>query len=80
MRAISNHGGRFRLPSQPYTRERVLPYPPFLASSSSPYSRILIPSSLIGGIDPAKCLAVTLDVGTDNEELLHDKLYVVRLL
>ncbi|KAL1692091.1 hypothetical protein GGG16DRAFT_90404 [Schizophyllum commune] len=32
--------------------------------------------TLIGGIDPAKCLAVTLDVGTDNEELLGDKLYV----
>ncbi|KAL1749263.1 hypothetical protein HDZ31DRAFT_59546 [Schizophyllum fasciatum] len=32
--------------------------------------------TLIGGIDPSKCLAVTLDVGTDNEELLNDKLYV----
>ncbi|KAI5885387.1 uncharacterized protein SCHCODRAFT_02644610 [Schizophyllum commune H4-8] len=32
--------------------------------------------TLIGGIDPSKCLAVTLDVGTDNEELLGDKLYV----
>ncbi|KIK71481.1 hypothetical protein GYMLUDRAFT_33660 [Collybiopsis luxurians FD-317 M1] len=32
--------------------------------------------SLIGGIDPSKALAVTLDVGTDNEDLLKDPLYV----
>ncbi|KAI0756106.1 hypothetical protein C8Q80DRAFT_1091742 [Daedaleopsis nitida] len=32
--------------------------------------------TLIGGVDPAKALAVTLDVGTDNEDLLNDRLYV----
>jgi hypothetical protein len=35
--------------------------------------------SLVGGIDPARALAVTLDVGTDNQDLLKDELYVVRL-
>ncbi|KAJ7492274.1 hypothetical protein FB451DRAFT_1336243 [Mycena latifolia] len=32
--------------------------------------------SLIGGIDPSQSLSVVLDVGTDNEELLNDHLYV----
>lgn len=32
---------------------------------------------LLAGIDPARTLSVTLDVGTDNEELLNDPLYVV---
>ena len=32
---------------------------------------------LIGGIDPSKALSVTLDVGTDNKDLLEDELYVV---
>ncbi|QRV94013.1 malate dehydrogenase [Ceratobasidium sp. AG-Ba] len=32
--------------------------------------------SLIGGIDPSKALSVTLDVGTDNKDLLEDELYV----
>ncbi|KAJ3993652.1 hypothetical protein F5050DRAFT_1844747, partial [Lentinula boryana] len=31
---------------------------------------------LIGGIDPSKAVAVTLDVGTNNENLLNDPLYV----
>ncbi|TDL25719.1 hypothetical protein BD410DRAFT_813441 [Rickenella mellea] len=32
--------------------------------------------TLIGGIDPAKTISVTLDVGTNNEDLLKDPLYV----
>ena len=35
--------------------------------------------SLLAGIDPSKAISVTLDVGTDNEELRNDHLYVVRL-
>jgi hypothetical protein len=31
----------------------------------------------VGGIDPASCLSVMLDVGTDNKKLLDDELYVV---
>ncbi|KAJ2930342.1 hypothetical protein H1R20_g6763, partial [Candolleomyces eurysporus] len=31
---------------------------------------------LVGGLDPSKTLAVMLDVGTNNEELLNDPLYV----
>ncbi|KXN85994.1 NAD-dependent malic enzyme, mitochondrial [Leucoagaricus sp. SymC.cos] len=32
--------------------------------------------TLIGGLDPARSLSVMLDVGTDNEKLLNDRLYV----
>ncbi|OCH92971.1 hypothetical protein OBBRIDRAFT_725739 [Obba rivulosa] len=32
--------------------------------------------TLLAGMDPSKTLCVTLDVGTDNENLLNDRLYV----
>jgi hypothetical protein len=49
----------------------------------SPFSTyFLIPHAdrLLAGINPSKSLSVTLDVGTDNETLLNDPLYVVRSL
>lgn len=33
---------------------------------------------MIGGLDPSKSLSVVLDVGTNNKDLLEDRLYVVR--
>ncbi|MEJ7799722.1 MAG: oxaloacetate-decarboxylating malate dehydrogenase, partial [Ilumatobacter sp.] len=36
----------------------------------------LVLYSAVGGIDPARSLAVLLDVGTDNEQLLDDPLYL----
>ncbi|EED85241.1 predicted protein [Postia placenta Mad-698-R] len=33
-------------------------------------------NSLIAGVNPSRTLSITLDVGTDNEELLNDRLYV----
>lgn len=33
--------------------------------------------SLLAGINPVKSLSVVLDVGTDNETILNDPLYVV---
>ncbi|KAG5638507.1 hypothetical protein H0H81_012312 [Sphagnurus paluster] len=32
--------------------------------------------TLVGGIDPSRSLSVTLDVGTNNQDLLNDELYV----
>jgi hypothetical protein len=34
---------------------------------------------LIGGMNPEKSIAVALDVGTDNDELLNDPLYMVSI-
>ena len=36
--------------------------------------------SLLAGIAPTKSVPVVLDVGTNNESLLNDPLYVVRLV
>ena len=35
--------------------------------------------TLVGGVDPAKILPIALDVGTNNEDLLKDEMYLVRL-
>jgi len=35
--------------------------------------------TLVGGVDPAKILPIALDVGSNNEELLKDDMYLVRL-
>jgi malic enzyme len=36
--------------------------------------------TLVGGLDPAKTLSVVLDVGTNNDKLLNDPLYVVSVV
>ncbi|RXW14347.1 hypothetical protein EST38_g11503, partial [Candolleomyces aberdarensis] len=41
-----------------------------------PVSSFKMLDRLVGGLDPSKTLAVMLDVGTNNEELLNDPLYV----
>lgn len=47
----------------------------FLHNRDSLYSFSIY--SLLGGIDPSRTLSVTLDVGTNNDDLLNDPLYVV---
>lgn len=47
-----------------FTDPRVLPF-------------LIKTARLLAGMNPATSLAVTLDVGTDNENLLNDNLYVV---
>ncbi|KAI0325405.1 hypothetical protein GY45DRAFT_1260925 [Cubamyces sp. BRFM 1775] len=44
-------------------------FKPISAAKSAIYT-------LLAGVDPAKTLSVTLDVGTDNDDLLNDRLYV----
>lgn len=34
--------------------------------------------TLVAGVDPARILPVALDVGTNNEDLLKDDMYLVR--
>ncbi|OJT08022.1 NAD-dependent malic enzyme, mitochondrial [Trametes pubescens] len=46
------------------------------AESAGSPARVLTCRRLLAGVNPAKALSVTLDVGTDNEELLNDHLYV----
>jgi len=52
-----------------------------LSTRGFAYSRVLPflikTTRLLAGMNPATSLAVTLDVGTDNENLLNDNLYVV---
>ena len=56
--------------------------PPFirkytLTFAQANFDQILY--SLLAGIAPTKSLSVILDVGTNNESLLSDPLYVVRI-
>ena len=65
--------------SQPRSRRCIRTYIsyPSLQSSVSSFKML---DRLVGGLDPSKTLAVMLDVGTNNEELLNDPLYVVSLI
>ena len=63
---------RLPQPNPPSTRES-------LSCRVGQWQRVnLVQYSLIGGVDPAKALSVTLDVGTDNENLLND--HILRVL
>ena len=59
---------RYLQPRQPSTRT-------LLVAVQNSYEPFIF--RLIGGIDPSKTLSVTLDVGTNNKDLLEDPLYVV---
>jgi hypothetical protein len=60
---------RYPPPSHLSTRELV----------QLPPLAVLTSIRLLAGVNPARSLAVTLDVGTDNDSLLNDELYVVSL-
>ena len=68
---------KYRQGSYIHVRLLIIPFLHFaynlwlLTSDCSTWHR------LVGGVHPAKALPVILDVGTDNEDLLSDPLYVV---
>jgi hypothetical protein len=56
--------------------------PPFIRRYPLTFTQVnfdQVMYSLLAGIAPTKSLSVVLDVGTNNESLLHDPLYVVRI-
>lgn len=61
---------RSQLRNPPFIRK----YP--LTFAQANFDQILY--SLLAGIAPTKSLSVVLDVGTNNESLISDPLYVVR--